>query len=167
MSVLFVYNVYALSMICVVLDSLRSAHNVGSFFRSADCFAVDQVFLAGITPSPLTHDLAKTALGAEISLPWRHYSDSAQLFTELKAAKFQIVVIELTAKALPLWQISQELNLAKQKLAIVFGSETMGVSQFWLDRADFTFKIPMLGVKESLNVAVACGIVLYELRRNS
>jgi len=167
MSVCVVYNVYVLSMVCLVLDSVRSAHNVGSFFRSADCFAADKVFLTGITPSPLTHDLAKTALGAEFSVPWRHYSDSARLFADLKSANYQIVVIELVDTALPLCRLIEEIGPQNQNVAIVFGAETTGVSQFWLDRADFVFKIPMLGIKESLNVAVVCGIVLYELRRNS
>ncbi len=165
MSVCVVYNVYVLSMICLVLDSLRSAHNVGSFFRSADCFAVDKIFLTGITPSPLTHDLAKTALGAELSVPWRHYADSAHLLADLQRSNYLIVVIELVETALPLWQLVDALDLQDRNVAIVFGAETTGVSQIWLDHADFIFKIPMLGVKESLNVAVVCGIVLYELRR--
>lgn len=167
MSILFVYNVYALSMICLVLDSLRSAHNVGSFFRSADCFAIDQIFLTGITPTPLTHDFSKTALGAEFSVNWRYYADSARLFSYLENLNYKIIVIELTEAALPLWQLVEKLDSSSQNLAIVFGAETTGVSQFWLDRADLVFKIPMLGLKESLNVAVVCGIVLYELRRNS
>lgn len=142
----------------VICDDIRSLYNVGSVFRTADAVGVDRVYLCGITGRPgrdkVDEKLAKVALGAEKAVPWEYKKQSWRLVDELKAQGFEIVSLELTPKS---------LNYIRYKpkfpLALIIGNEVAGVKKSLLSRSDKAIEIPMRGMKESLNVAVAFGIV--------
>jgi len=141
----------------VVLHNIRSAYNVGSIFRSADAFGVDKVFLGGYTPTPTNHSgIAKTALGAEQNIPWEKHWQTFRLLEKFRREGFNIVALEQGRK-------SVLINNFKPKfpLVLVLGNERTGLSSAMLKRADQLVEIPMLGKKESLNVAVAFGIAGY------
>ena len=146
----------------VVLDNIRSAENVGSIFRTADAFSVEKVFLCGISPTPQNVKVSKTALGAEKSVPWERKAQSWRLVKELKEKGIFVAALE---------QAKQSISLAAFKptfpLALVVGHEVKGVSPSVLRQANAIVEIPMLGQKESLNVAVAFGIAAYALRARS
>jgi len=154
------------SEIVLVLDGIRSLHNTGSIFRTADAFGVSKIFLAGITPSPVdrlgkpVNGLAKTALGAERSVPWERAKHSWRLIDELQKSGYFIVALENNVRGtIPLPVFSTDYPLA-----LVLGNEVRGVSEGVLKRAHAVVSIPMAGSKESLNVSVACGAALYALR---
>lgn len=142
----------------VLLDNVRSMFNVGSFFRTADACAAEGLLLAGITSTPERNpkQIAKTALGAEFTVPWRYGADALALLP----ADTEIAAIETTARAVDLfdWQ-------PRFPVCIIFGHEVDGIQPALSERADVHIRLPMLGVKHSLNVATAGGIVLYELLR--
>lgn len=145
--------------IVVVLDDVRSMHNVGAIFRSADAFAVERIILGGITPTPPHRDIHKTALGAEDTVSWIHTQHTAQTVAELRENGYQIVVVEQVTGSVALPQFVP----ATGKVAIVLGNEVEGVSQAVMDVADVAVEIPQFGTKHSLNVSVAAGVVLYQL----
>ena len=143
----------------VICDNIRSLENIGSIFRTADALAIDKIFLTGICGQPPHPKISKTALGAEENIPWQHHWQIWRLIDKLKEEKVSIVVLEQTKNSLPYTQFKP-----KFPLALVIGNEIKGVSPSVLKRADQVIHLPMLGQKESLNVAVAFGITGYYLR---
>lgn len=146
------------SGIVIVLDNVRSAHNVGSAFRSSDSFKVDKVFLCGICPVPPSPEIHKTALGAEISVPCEYFQDTADAVSELKAEGYKIVSVEQTVASVRLDAFVPDRT---EKYALIFGNEVSGVRQDVVDASDFSLEIPQYGTKHSLNVSVSVGIVLW------
>lgn len=148
------------SPVCIVLDNIRSMNNTGSIFRSADCFGVEHMHLCGITACPPHRDIHKTALGAEESLPWTYHSQSADACRMLKAQGYFICAVEQVEGSVYLGAFTRPEG---QKLALVFGNETQGVSQEVLSLCDACIEIPQFGTKHSFNVSVCAGIVLWQL----
>ena len=149
------------SGIVVVLDNIRSAHNVGSAFRSSDSFKADRVCLCGICAVPPSAEIHKSALGAENSVQWEHYDDTMDAIRELRDNRFTIVSIEQTEKSVSLDKFIPEKG---KKYALVFGNEVEGVRQDVVDASDLSIEIPQFGTKHSLNVSVCVGIVLWHFR---
>ena len=149
------------SGIVVVLDNIRSAHNVGSAFRSSDSFKADRVCLCGICAVPPSAEIHKSALGAENSVQWEHYDDTLDAIRELRDNGFTIVSIEQTEKSVSLDKFIPEKG---RKYALVFGNEVEGVRQDVVDASDLSIEIPQFGTKHSLNVSVCVGIVLWHFR---
>jgi len=143
----------------LIANNIRSLFNVGALFRCADVFGVDKVFLCGYTATPPRKEISKTALGAEGWIAWEHQRQAGRLITNLKRDGVQIVALEINKKAIPLPKFQPRFPLA-----LVVGNEVTGVNRSVLKSADAIVKIPMLGRKESLNVAVAAAVALYELR---
>ena len=148
--------------VVLVLDNIRSLQNVGSFFRTADAFNIESIFLCGITATPPHREIHRTALGATESVDWEYYPDTTSAIESLKTKGYQIVVIEQTDKSIALSDVQFELN---NPIALVFGNEVKGVSEEVLPLADLAVEIPQFGTKHSLNVAVSAGIVIWELFR--
>ena len=148
------------SGLVLVLDNIRSAHNVGSAFRTGDAFKVDRVYLCGICASPPSAEIHKVALGAEMSMPWEHADDTLALVRRLRAEGWTVVCAEQTEHALPLQDFRRESG---RRYALVFGNEVDGVRQDVVDEADFCVEIPQSGTKHSLNVSVSVGIVLWQM----
>lgn len=157
--------------IVAVLHNIRSVHNVGSIFRTADAAGVEKIYLSGITPSPLDRfgrlrpQFAKVALGAERYIEWDASARSAQatvkLLERLKNEGYKIFAVEQSKKSVPYYRAAMTRH---SEIALVLGSEVSGLPQSVLKRADKVLEIPMRGKKESLNVAVAFGIVVYKLQ---
>jgi 23S rRNA (guanosine2251-2'-O)-methyltransferase len=147
-----------------VLVNVRSVHNVGSMFRTADAAGIATMYLCGITPTPLDRlgnfrrDLAKVALGAERSVPWEHVRAAVPLLRKLKREGYRIFAVEQSPRAVLYFKLKAG---RKQKLALILGNEVRGLPPAVLRAADAIIEIPMRGKKESLNVAVAFGIVAY------
>ena len=144
----------------VILDNIRSAHNVGSSFRSADAFRIDRVWLCGITPLPPTAEIHKTALGAEDSVRWEHRDDTVALVKELQAEGYTVVSIEQTEHSVSLRDFHCDFG---KKYAFVLGNEVDGVSQEVVDQCNASIEIPQYGTKHSLNVSVCAGVVLWAI----
>ena len=154
------YRSLPASGIALILDNIRSAHNVGSAFRTADAFKADKVWLCGICACPPSAEIHKTALGAEESVPWEHRDDTAALVRELQDQGWTVLCAEQTERAVPLNEFRRE---AGARYAIVFGNEVDGVQQGVVDAADGCLEIPQSGTKHSLNVSVSIGVVLWEV----
>jgi tRNA G18 (ribose-2'-O)-methylase SpoU len=146
--------------VTVLLDNVRSLYNVGAFFRTADAVGITGLVLAGITAAPPHARLAKTALGAERAVPWRHASAALDEVTRLRQAGVHIAAIETGIRAVDLFEWRPPFPVC-----VVFGHEVEGVTPPVLDAADVHVRIPTRGSKHSLNVATAGGVVLYELLR--
>ena len=146
--------------ITAVLDNLRSAFNVGSIVRTADCARIEKIFHCGITAHPPNLKLEKTALGAMPYVPWEHRASVVEPVQEMKSKGVRIVALETTNRSRPIWETRFPLPVC-----LVLGNEALGVSAEALDLADEIVEIPMLGYKNSINVAVAFGIVVYEIQR--
>ena len=144
--------------IVVVLENIRSLNNVGSFFRTADAFAITKLMLCGITGSPPNKDKQKTALGATDSVCWQHYADTQTALDELLWAGYTLCAMEQTTESLFLNAFEIDTN---QHYALVFGNEVEGVSQTTLERCHHIVEIPQAGTKHSLNVAVSGGIGIW------
>jgi 23S rRNA (guanosine2251-2'-O)-methyltransferase len=146
--------------VSVLLDNVRSLYNVGAFFRTVDAAGCGKLCLAGITAIPPHKEIHKTALGAELTVPWEHWPNPEAQLRELRAAEHEIAVIETSVHAVDLfdWQ-------PRFPLCVIFGNEVDGVRPDIAACADTHVRIPMLGIKHSLNVATAGGVVLYELLR--
>ncbi|MDE6871936.1 MAG: RNA methyltransferase [Bacteroidales bacterium] len=149
------------SGIVVVLDNIRSAHNVGSIFRSSDSFKVDKVYLCGICSVPPSAEIHKSALGAEDSVEWEHYDRTVDAVARLRDEGYSIVSVEQTVDSVPLDRLAVEPG---GRYALVFGNEVDGVSQEVVDASCFSVEIPQFGTKHSLNVSVSAGIVLWHFR---
>jgi len=148
--------------ICLVLDNIRSLHNVGSTFRTADAFRIERIFLTGITGTPPHREIQKTALGATESVDWEYAENSAQVVKRLKSEGYQIVIIEQTTESIPLQTFNPS---SAEKYALVFGNEVNGVSDDVIEQGDLALEIPQLGTKHSLNVSVCLGVVVWEMVR--
>lgn len=145
--------------VVVVLDDVRSLHNVGSVFRTADAFRVEKVILGGITACPPHREIEKTALGATESVIWEHANDIKNALAELKSVGYVICGVEQVDGSIHL----QDYQVGSEKIAVVFGNEVKGVSQQVLNLCDQFIEIPQSGTKHSLNISVSAGIVLWEL----
>lgn len=156
------YGSAAQSGIVVVLDNVRSAHNVGSAFRTGDGFHVDKLMLCGICAVPPSAEMHKTALGAEMCVPWKHYDRTLDALAELKAEGYTLVCVEQTENS-----ISLENFVPREggRYAFVFGNEVAGVDQEVVDACDCSLEIPQYGTKHSFNVSVSIGIVLWQAVR--
>jgi len=149
---------------CIILPDIRSSYNIGSIFRTADAVGVSKIFLAGYTPCPLdkfkrqNKEIAKTALGAEKTVEWKHVDDIFQLLETLKKSGFQIIAIEQSENSVDYKDVE-----LKEKNAFLFGSEIGGVSKQILEKCDVIAEIPMLGKKESLNVSVSVGVAMFRI----
>lgn len=146
----------------VVLDDIRSLNNIGTFFRTADAFNVEKIYLCGITACPPHKDIHKTALGATETIDWEYRESLEDLVKELKSQGVLVACIEQTEETVLLHQIAQ---LPKQKTALIFGNEVDGVNQAAIDNCDVVIEIPQFGTKHSLNVSVCAGVVLWEFAK--
>ncbi len=149
------------SGIAVVLDNIRSAHNTGSAFRSADAFKADKVVLCGLTPSPPSPMIHKTALGAEQSVPFECYDTTAEAVGRLRDEGYTIVSVEQTVSSVKMDRFVPEPG---RKYALVFGNEVDGVGEDVVELSDLCLEIPQEGTKHSLNVSVCIGVVLWHFR---
>ena len=147
----------------VVLDNVRSLHNVGSVFRTADAFLVEAVYLCGITSTPPHAEIHKTALGAENTVNWKYYEDTHFAVDELKAQGYTVFAIEQAEGSVML----PDLQLDKsKKYAVILGNEVKGVQQSVVDVCEGCIEIPQFGTKHSLNVSVTGGIIIWEMFKN-
>ncbi len=150
--------------IILILDDVRSMHNVGSAFRTADAFGIEAIYLCGYTPTPPHRDIRKTALGAEDTVSWQHYET---IDTALKAALdkgYELVAVEQVHDSTPLNQFEWK---EEQPLALIFGNEVAGVSDEALNISSRSIEIPQWGSKHSLNISVSVGVALWELVRST
>jgi len=143
----------------IVLDNVRSMHNIGSIFRSSDAFLVEKIYLCGITAIPPHNEIHKTALGATDTVAWEYYEKTQQAIEKLKSEDYIIAAIEQTEKSI---QLHNFKPIARKHYAVVFGHEVRGVQQDVVDQCDFTIEIPQYGTKHSLNISVCAGIVIWE-----
>ena len=146
--------------VALVLDGIRSQHNIGSAFRSADAFAVEKVWLCGICAVPPTPEIHKSALGAEFSMDWEYAEDTLAVVERLRAEGYTIVSVEQAEGSVPLQDFTLEPG---KRYALVFGNEVAGVRQDVVDASDLCLEIPQFGTKHSLNVSVSVGVVLWGL----
>lgn len=145
---------------CALLENVRSLYNVGSFFRTADAAGLERLYLSGITGRPPRKEISKTALGAEEQVPWTAVTDASAQLDELHAAGYEIAAIETSAHAVDLFDWRPRFPVC-----VLFGHEVEGLPAPLLERCDTLVRIPMLGLKHSLNVSTAAGIVFYDLLR--
>ncbi|RXK58794.1 TrmH family RNA methyltransferase [Lacibacter luteus] len=148
--------------VIVVLENIRSMQNVGSVFRTADAFLVEAVYLIGYTPQPPHRDIHKTALGATETVAWKYFKTTAEAIEELKANGYKLFGIEQVEGSIMLNEFEQQPG---EKIALFFGNEAEGVEQETLLQCDGCIEIPQFGMKHSLNISVAAGVVLWELVR--
>jgi tRNA G18 (ribose-2'-O)-methylase SpoU len=152
--------------IVVVMDNIRSMHNVGSVFRTSDGFLIDGICLCGFTPQPPHRDIHKTALGSTETVNWVYYEHTANAVNELKAKGFKVYAIEQTEGSISLEQFKQiHPQASSYPMAFVFGNEVDGVHQEVIALCDGVIEIPQWGMKHSLNISVAAAIVLWEFVR--
>ncbi|HRB71987.1 MAG TPA: RNA methyltransferase [Flavobacterium sp.] len=148
--------------IIIVLDDIRSLHNIGSVFRTADAFLIEKIYLCGITATPPNKEIHKTALGATDTVAWEYAKDVLEVIGNLKKEKVSVFAIEQVEHSVFLQDFIPEAGI---KYALVFGNEVKGVAQQAIDVADGTIEIPQLGTKHSLNISVSAGIVVWDLFR--
>lgn len=147
--------------VVVILDNIRSAMNVGSIFRTADAFAIEKIIICGISATPPSREISKTAIGATDSVAWEYISDITDAIFTLKAEGYTIAGIEQTDHSVML----DKSLVPGDKIAVIFGNEVDGVSDSIIDQLDICLEIPQSGTKHSLNVSVCAGIVLWELKQ--
>lgn len=148
------------SPVVLVMDNVRSLHNVGAVFRTADAFALEKIWLCGITGRPPHREITKTALGSETAVAWEYAPAALGAVGALKAAGYQVVAVEQATGSVPLPQFQPE---AGRPLALVLGNEVFGVDDEVLALCDAAVEIPQFGTKHSLNVGVAAGVVLWDV----
>lgn len=146
--------------VVIVLDNIRSHHNVGSVFRTADAFLIEKICLCGITPVPPHRDIRKTALGATDSVEWSYYSTTVEAIRDLKEKGYKILGVEQAVESVKLQDFKTGHG---EKYALVFGHEVKGIDQKVLDLCDVCIEIPQFGTKHSFNISVSAGIVLWEI----
>lgn len=149
--------------VIVVLENIRSAYNIGSMFRTADAFLLEAIFICGYSARPPHKEIKKTALGAEETVTWKGFEKTEEAIALLKEMGYWVYALEQVENSLPLHQTHFG---PKDKIAIILGNEVSGVAQETIALCDGTIEIPQLGMKHSLNVATAGGVVLWELVRN-
>lgn len=145
--------------IVIILDNIRSLHNVGSIFRTSDAFKIQAIYLCGITGTPPNKEIHKTALGATDSVEWKYFQTTNEAINVLKTQGYKLLAIEQTEKSIML----NNYNYMGEKLAIVFGNEVNGVEQEVINQCDGCLEIPQFGTKHSFNVSVTAGIVCWHL----
>ena len=146
----------------MVLDNIRSLHNVGSVLRTADAFRIEAVYMCGITATPPSPEIHKTALGAEDSVRWQYYPDTLHAVRELQAQGYTVLAVEQVEGSLKLGHFSFTPG---KRYALVMGNEVKGVQQTVVDACDQALEIPQYGTKHSMNVSVTAGIVIWEVER--
>ncbi len=144
----------------IVLDNIRSMHNVGSVFRTADAFRLEGLCLCGISACPPQAEIHKTALGAEDSVDWQYYKETEEAIQELKAKGYEVYALEQAENSLKLPKFTA---VKDKKYALVLGNEVHGVQQSVIDLSDACLEIPQFGTKHSLNVSVASGIAIWQM----
>ena len=151
----------------VVLDNVRSLHNVGAVFRTADAFRLEAVYLCGMTATPPNAEMHKTALGAELVVDWEYDKETIDAVERLQKKGYKVFAIEQAENSIDLQQFAKtEIeNYENEKIAIVLGHEVFGVQQEVIDKCDGCIEIPQYGTKHSLNVSVTAGIVMYEIAK--
>jgi tRNA G18 (ribose-2'-O)-methylase SpoU len=146
--------------VIAVLENVRSAYNVGSVFRTADAFLIDAIYITGYTAKPPHKEIKKTALGAEETVDWKHFPSAKEAIEVLRQDGYRVFAVE---------QVESSISLEKfdvsGKIAVIFGNEVSGVEQSTIALCDGTIEIPQLGMKHSLNIATAAGVVLWEIVR--
>ncbi len=147
--------------VIVVLENIRSAYNVGSVFRTADAFLIEAIYIIGYSAKPPHKEIRKTALGAEDSVSWKYFKTMAEAIEDLRKENYKLYVVEQVKDSTSLEKFSIDT-----KLAIIFGNEVTGVEQSTIHLCDGCIEIPQLGMKHSLNIATAAGVVLWELVRS-
>lgn len=150
--------------VVVVLDNIRSQHNIGSVFRTADAFRIDCIHLCGITAIPPNREIQKTALGATESVDWKYFPTTKESIQLLKSQGYKIVAIEQAHGSINVKDYEPEEN---RKVAIIFGNEVHGIDDEIMELADLCLEIPQYGTKHSLNVSVSAGIVIWEIFKKS
>ncbi len=149
----------------VVLDDVRSLHNVGSVFRSGDAFRIEAVYLCGITATPPNAEIHKTALGGEDSVDWKYFENTEDAVQELHDKGYFVYSVEQVEGSTKLQSLNVHHPSPSARFAVVFGNEVKGVKQSVVDRCDGCLEIPQFGTKHSLNVSVTAGIVMWEFAR--
>lgn len=147
--------------VIVVLENIRSAYNVGSIFRTSDAFLLHSIYICGYTAYPPHKEIKKTALGAEESVSWKYFKDINEAIAEIREQGFKVYAVE---QAVDSWKLGS-FTTEDEKVAVIFGNEVTGVEQSTIAASDGVIEIPQLGMKHSLNVATAAGVVLWELVR--
>ena len=148
--------------VIVVLENIRSAYNVGSIFRTADAFLLHSIYICGYTAYPPHKEIKKTALGAEDSVAWKHFKIIEEAIIEIRSQGYQVYAVE---QAVDSWKLGS-FDTGEDKIAVILGNEVTGVEQSTIALCDGVIEIPQLGMKHSLNVATAAGVVLWELVRS-
>jgi 23S rRNA (guanosine2251-2'-O)-methyltransferase len=148
--------------VIAVLENIRSAYNVGSVFRTADAFLLEGIYICGYTAYPPHKEIKKTALGAEDTVAWKHFRNVGEAIDEIRSLGYKIYAVE---QAMNSWKLGS-FTVEEDKVAVIFGNEVTGVEQSTIGLCDGVIEIPQLGMKHSLNVATAAGVVLWELIRN-
>lgn len=146
--------------IIVILDDIRSLHNIGSVFRTSDAFLLEKIYLCGITATPPHKEIHKTALGATDTVNWEYAKDVLEVIQKLKSEDVKIFSVEQTENSIMLNDFQVETN---ERYALIFGNEVKGVSQEAINLSDGVIEIPQLGSKHSLNISVSAGIVIWDL----
>jgi 23S rRNA (guanosine2251-2'-O)-methyltransferase len=149
--------------VIAVLENIRSAYNVGSVFRTADAFLLEGIYLCGYTAHPPHKEIKKTALGAEETVNWKYFKQIGQAIAKLKEDGYRIFAVEQAENSLHLQTLGFDPH---EKIAVIFGNEVTGVEQSTIHLTDGCIEIPQLGMKHSLNIATAAGVVLWELLRS-
>ena len=147
----------------VVLENIRSAYNVGSVFRTADAFLLEAIYICGYTCTPPHKEIVKTALGAENSVTWKHFENTDFAIRELHELRYKIYAVEQAGGSTMLNTLDYK---AGEKIAVIFGNEVTGVEEATIEQCEGCIEIPQFGMKHSLNIATAVGVVLWELVRN-
>ena len=145
--------------VIALLENIRSAYNVGSVFRTADAFLIEAVFITGYTAKPPHKEITKTALGAQDSVDWKYFENTKLAIEQLRQNKYKVFAVEQVADSILLEKLS-ELDI--DKIAFIFGNEVSGINHETLSLCDGCIEIPQFGMKHSLNISVAAGIVLWE-----
>jgi tRNA G18 (ribose-2'-O)-methylase SpoU len=148
--------------VIAILENIRSAYNVGSVFRTADAFLLEAIYITGYTCIPPHKEIKKTALGAEETVHWKHFTDANQAIALLKQNGYKVYAVEQAINSISLEKL---VAANDEKLAFIFGNEVTGVEQSTIEQCDGCIEIPQLGMKHSLNIATAAGVVLWEIIR--
>jgi len=148
--------------VIAVLENIRSAYNVGSVFRTADAFLLQAIYITGYTCTPPHKEIKKTALGAEDTVDWKHFANATDAIAYLKNDGYKVYAVEQAVNSLLLQQVSFK---QEDRIAVIFGNEVTGVEQGTILQCDGCIEIPQLGMKHSLNIATAAGVVLWEIVR--
>jgi len=149
--------------IIVVLENIRSAYNVGSVFRTADAFLLEAIYICGYTCCPPHKEIKKTALGAEETVAWKHFVNATEAILELKEMGYKVFSVEQASGSTMLNNLNFDVN---DKIAVIFGNEVTGVEQTTIQQSEGCIEIPQFGMKHSLNISTAAGVVMWELVRN-